>query len=73
MCIKLAHLFSLVLLLGLAGNAFSDLTNDPSLVIYYDFEGFGNNPSVFDKSGKGHDATVIGNVSGIAGAGIRDS
>ncbi|MHC4431965.1 MAG: LamG domain-containing protein [Planctomycetota bacterium] len=73
MCIKLAHLFSLVLLLGLAGNAFSDLTNDPSLVIYYDFEGFGNNLSVFDKSGKGHDATVIGSVSGIAGAGIRDS
>ena len=73
MCRKFTYLFSLVLVLGLAGDAFSDLTNDPSLVIYYDFEGFGNNLSVLDKSGRGHNATVIDNVSGLAGAGVRSS
>jgi len=73
MCRKFTYLLSLVLVLGLAGNAFSDLTNDPSLAIYYDFEGFGDNLSVLDKSGRGHDATVTGSVSGLAGAGVRDS
>ncbi len=71
MCRKLIYLFSFVLVLFLAGNTFS--ADDPSLVIYYDFEGFGNNPFVLDKSGKGNDATVVGNVSGLAGAGPRGS
>jgi len=68
---KLMYLLSIVLLLGLAGNAFA--AEDPSLVIYYDFEGFGNNLSVLDKSGRGNDAAVIESVSGIAGAGVRNS
>jgi len=68
---KMIYLFSFVLLLGLAGNAFA--TEDPSLVIYYDFEGFGNNLFVLDKSGKGNDAAVVGSVSGLAGAGYGGS
>jgi hypothetical protein len=68
---KLICLVSLVLVLDLAGNAFA--AGDPSLVIYYDFEGFGNNLSVLDKSGKGNDAAVVGSVSGLAGAGYRGS
>jgi hypothetical protein len=67
----LAYLFCFVLLLALTGNAFA--AKDPSLVIYYDFEGFGNNPFVLDKSDKGHDATVIGSVGGLIGAGVRGS
>jgi len=35
---RLVCLTSCVLVLGLAGNAFSGLLGDPSLVIYYDFE-----------------------------------
>ena len=68
---KLSCLFSFVLLLGLSVNAFAQ--DDPSLVIYYDFEGFGNNAVVLDKSGKGNDATVVETVKGVAGEGIRDS
>jgi hypothetical protein len=63
--------FCFVLLLVLVGNAFP--AEDPSLVIYYDFEGFGNNLIVLDKSGKGHDASVVESVKGLAGAGIRNS
>jgi len=68
---KLIYLFSFVLVLSLSGRTFS--VDDPSLVIYYDFEGFGNNSFVLDKSGKGNDATVVGSVSGLAGAGLRGS
>ena len=68
---KLIYLFSFVFVLFWVGNTFS--ADDPSLVIYYDFEGFGNNLFVLDKSGKGNDATVVGNVSGLAGAGLRGS
>lgn len=71
MCKKLAHLFSFILLLGMSGNIFA--AEDPSLVIYYDFKGFGNNLLVLDKSGKGNDAAVIENVNGITGAGVRGS
>ena len=62
-----------VLVLGLAGNVFSGLLGDPALVIYYDFEEFGNNSVVLDKSGKGHDATVVNDVTGVLGAGVRES
>ncbi len=68
---KLIYLFSFVLVLDLAVNTFA--ADDPSLVIYYDFEGFGNNLFVLDKSGKGNDAAVVGSVSGLAGAGLRGS
>jgi hypothetical protein len=68
---KLILLFSFVLVLGLAGNTFA--VEDPSLVIYYDFEGFGNNSLVLDKSGRGHNADVVNSVSGLAGAGVRNS
>ena len=54
---KLICLFSFVLVLSLVGKTFP--ADDPSLVIYYDFEGFGNNLLVLDKSGKGNDATVV--------------
>ena len=71
MCRKWTYLFSIVWVLALAGNL--GAAQDPSLVIYYDFEGFDNNPSVLDKSGKGHDAAVVADVSGLAGAGVRNS
>jgi hypothetical protein len=71
MCRKLKYAFSFVLVLGLAGNAFA--AEDQSLVIFYDFEGFGNNPFVLDKSGKGNDAAVVGSVSGLAGVGYTGS
>ncbi|MBW7991819.1 MAG: hypothetical protein FVQ84_17625 [Planctomycetes bacterium] len=71
MCKQLIYLFIFVLVLSLAGNAFA--ADDPSLVIFYDFEGFGSNPFVLDKSGKGNDATVVGSVSGLAGAGNMGS
>jgi len=61
----------LVLALFLAGNALA--AEDPSLVIYFDFEGFGNNLIVLDKSGKSNNAEVVGSVSGLAGAGIRST
>ena len=64
-------LFSFVLVLGSVGNALA--VGDPSLVIYYDFEGFGSNPFVLDKSGNGNDAVVVGSVSGLAGAGNTGS
>jgi hypothetical protein len=68
---KLTSLICFVFLLGLTGNLFA--AEDPSLVIYYDFEGFGDNPSVLDKSGKGHDATVVGSVVGVVDAGPKNS
>jgi len=68
---KQIWLFSFILVLGLAVNAFA--VEDPSLVIYYDFEGFGNNPIVLDKSGRGNDAEVVDGVNGLAGAGVRSS
>ena len=68
---KLIWLFNFIFVLGLAVNAFA--IEDPSLVIFYDFEGFDSNPVVLDKSGRGNDATVVDDVSGIAGAGIRGS
>jgi hypothetical protein len=63
--------FTFVLILGVTSSGFA--LDDPSLVIYYDFEGFGNNSVVLDKSGKGHDATVVKSVSGLTGAGVRNS
>ncbi|HCO92774.1 MAG TPA: hypothetical protein DIU00_02285 [Phycisphaerales bacterium] len=69
---NLVWLFSIVLLiLFLAGNALA--AEDPSLVIYYDFEGFGNDSQVLDKSGYSHDAAVVKDVTGLAGAGVRNS
>jgi len=68
---KLIYVFSFILVLCLAGNA--SPADDPSLVIYYDFEGFGNNLFVLDKSGNGNDAVVVGSVSGLAGAGNMGS
>jgi hypothetical protein len=71
MCKKLICLVSFIFVLSLASNVFP--ADDPDLVIYYDFEGFGNNSFVLDKSGKGNDATVVGDVSGLAGAGPNGS
>jgi hypothetical protein len=71
MCRKSIYLFSLVLVLVLGSITLP--ADDPSLVIYYDFEGFGNNNFVLDKSGKGNDAVVVGNVSGLTGAGLKGS
>jgi len=68
---NLICLFSFILVSALTGNSFA--VEDTSLVIYYDFEGFGNNSTVLDKSGKGHNAAVVDHVSGLAGAGIRNS
>ncbi|MDT8300567.1 MAG: LamG domain-containing protein [Sedimentisphaerales bacterium] len=71
MCKQLIYFFSFVLVLTLAGSTFAAV--DPSLVIFYDFEGFGSNPFVLDKSGHGNDAVVVGSVSGLAGAGYTGS
>jgi len=68
---KLIWLFYFIFVLGLAVNTFA--VEDPSLVMFYDFEGFDNNPVVLDKSGRGNDATVVDDVSGIAGVGVRGS
>jgi len=68
---KLISLFAFVFVLSLASNTFP--ADDPDLVIYYDFGGFGNNSVVLDKSGKGNDATVVGDVSGLPGAGPNGS
>jgi len=68
---KSSWLFSFILVCGLAGSIFA--VEDPSLVIYYDFEGFGNNAVVLDKSGNEHNATVNGSIRGAAGAGVRNS
>jgi hypothetical protein len=68
---NLIWLFSFVFLLSFTINA--SAVEDPSLVIFYDFEDFDNNPVVLDKSGRGNDATVVDDVSGIAGAGVRGS
>ncbi len=71
MCKQLIYLFSFVLVLTLAAD--TSAAEDPSLVIFYDFEGFGSNPFVLDKSGHGNDAVVVGSVSGLAGAGYTGS
>jgi len=41
------------------------LAADPDLVIYYSFDNFGN--VVTDQSGKGHDGTVVGDITPDAG------
>jgi len=59
MCRRLIYLVSFVLVLALAGNAFT--ADDPSLVIYYSFDDVRS--IIADESGKGHDGTVQGNVT----------
>jgi len=59
MCRRLIYLVSFVLVLVLAGNAFT--ADDPSLVIYYSFDDVSG--IIADQSGKGHDGTVQGNVT----------
>jgi len=61
-CGKLIYLVSFVLVLALAGKAFT--ADDPSLVIYYSFDEVGN--IVVDQSGKGHDGTIQGDVTAEA-------
>jgi hypothetical protein len=56
---RLIYLISFVLVLALAGNAFT--ADDPSLVIYYSFDDVRS--IIADESGKGHDGTVQGNVT----------
>lgn len=62
MCRMSICLVSLVVLLGLAHNACAEIPRDPNLVIYYSFDSVG--AIVPDESGKGHNATVCGDVSG---------
>jgi hypothetical protein len=65
MCRRLIPLiFSVVPVLGLVSNTFADLTNDPSLVLYYTFDQVG--AIVADQSGKGHDGVVHGDVTAFA-------
>ena len=61
MCRKFIYLISFVLVLALASNAMAQLIDDPSLVIYYSFDDFSD--IVPDQSGKGHDGTVVGDVT----------
>jgi len=58
---KFIYLFSFVLLLALTSSALADLSEDPSLVIYYSFDNVSD--IVVDQSGNGHDATVQGDVT----------
>jgi hypothetical protein len=62
MCRKLVCLVSLVVFLGLARSAFSEIPRDPNLVIYYSYDSVG--AIVPDESGRGHNGTVCGDVSG---------
>ncbi len=59
MCGKLIYLVSFVLVLALAGNAFT--ADDPSLVISYSFDDVLG--VIADQSGKGHDGMVQGDVT----------
>jgi len=56
---KLFYLVSFILVLALAGNAFT--ADDPSLVIYYSFDDVRD--VIADESGKGHDGTVQGDIT----------
>ena len=56
---ELISLVSFVLVLALAGTAFT--ADDPSLVIHYSFDEISK--IVIDQSGKGHDGTVQGGVT----------
>jgi len=68
MCRKLVYLASFVFVLGLANSASAEIPRDPNLVIYYSYENVG--AIVPDESGKGHNGTVCGDVSG-APSGIK--
>jgi hypothetical protein len=63
MCRHLVSLVSFVFLLGLANNASAEIPRDPNLVIYYSYDTVG--AIVPDESGKGHNGTVCGDVSGV--------
>jgi len=60
---KLVYLASFVLLLGLVNAASAEIPRDPNLVIYYSYDTVG--AIVADESGKGHNGTVCGDVSGV--------
>jgi hypothetical protein len=55
------YLVSFVLLLALTSSAIADLSEDPSLVIYYSFDNVTD--IVADQSGNGHDGTVQGDIT----------
>ncbi|MFZ2147612.1 MAG: LamG domain-containing protein, partial [Sedimentisphaerales bacterium] len=61
MCRKMIYLVSFVLLLALTSSAIADLSEDPSLVIYYSFDNVTD--IVADQSGNGHDGTVQGDIT----------
>ena len=63
MCRIVICLVALVLLLGLANSASAEIPRDPNLVIYYSYDTVG--AIVLDESGKGHNGTVCGDVSGV--------
>ncbi|MHC4072543.1 MAG: LamG domain-containing protein, partial [Planctomycetota bacterium] len=67
MCKKLVYLTSFVLVMSLAGNAFT--ADDPSLIIYYSFDDVGE--IVADQSGKGHDGTVVGDITAETGGKVN--
>ena len=68
MCRKLVYLVCFVFLLGLANSASAEIPRDPNLVIYYSYDTVG--AIVPDESGRGHNGTVCGDVSG-APSGIK--
>ena len=57
------YLISAVVVLGLAQSASAEIPRDPNLVIYYSYDKVG--AIVSDESGKGHNGTVCGDVSGV--------
>ncbi len=69
MCRTVPCLIGLVMALAIAGAVRASLPDDPALVIYYSFDDFAD--VVPDESGKGHDATVQGDVAPIGEEGHR--
>lgn len=63
MCRKVMWLASCILLAGLAGSVSAEIPKDPNLVIYYSYDTVG--AIVPDESGRGHNGTVCGDVSGV--------
>jgi len=69
MCTKLFRIMPLIWLLGLAGGSLAAVLDDPTLVICYSLDDFGD--TVTDESGRGNDGIVHGDVTPASDAGHR--
>jgi len=58
-----------VLMISLAGTGAATVLDDPTLVIYYSFDDFGD--TVADESGRGNDGIIHGDVTPASDEGHR--